>query len=403
MNWRPGPSVRDGPSPLPPVPIDSARPSVAWDTGSWQVAQAMSRFPLKTLSNMSAWPRSTSAAGWAGVGPIGTVPHLLRLCRRSASSDAGGPEGVFHPSQPVASTSRPRYVVLTKRVIIVHLQAPGSAQRERDGELVRDHVYAVERHRRAHRGEEARRDIGHGVGDESILRRNQPIRPVGHAPAVSQLELREAEGQAPRRRPFEPRFFQMARDPLDMVLLREVVVNGAHREAELQGGGPGEGPERDLATHADADQRVREVKAVFDRPAPHRDRTTTDRDDRRLGLGPGGAPNRLVHDVHAEHRRPVGAGNADAELVRGGAPRVLRDGPDVAVRPVGLRDAIAGRQPADAPFRCGQRTLVFDLYSPPLGEIAIALEAGTLQEPLGARIPEHVEESHFVRHAEPLV
>src|SRR5256886_11637309 len=105
----------------------------------------MSRFPLKTLSNMSAWPRSTSAAGWAGVGPIGTVPHLLRLCRRSASSDAAGPEGVFHPSQPVASTSRPRYVVLTKRVIIVHLQSPGSAQRERDGELVRDHVYAVER------------------------------------------------------------------------------------------------------------------------------------------------------------------------------------------------------------------------------------------------------------------
>src|SRR5438094_6150144 len=136
----------------------------------------MSRFPLKTLSNMSACPRSTSAAGWAGVGPIGTVPHLLRLCRRSASSDAGGPEGVFHPSQPVASTSRPRYVVLTKRVIIVHLQSPGSPQRERDGELVGDHVHPVERHRRARGGKEARRPTGHGVGDESILvRRNQPI------------------------------------------------------------------------------------------------------------------------------------------------------------------------------------------------------------------------------------
>src|SRR2546425_7957426 len=154
----------------------------------------MSRFPLKTLSNMSAWPRSTSAAGWAGVGPIGTVPHLLRLCRRSASSDAAGPEGVFHPSQPVASTSRPRYVVLTKRVIIVHLQSPGSVQRERDGELVHDHVYAVERHRRAHRGKEARRHTDHGIGDEPIrVRCDQSIRPVGHAPAVSQLELREAE------------------------------------------------------------------------------------------------------------------------------------------------------------------------------------------------------------------
>src|SRR5881296_393177 len=131
----------------------------------------MSRLPLNTLSNMSAWPRSTSAAGWAGVGPIGTVPHRLRLCRRSASSDAGGPEGVFHPSQPVASTSRPRYVVLTKRVIIVHLQSPGSAQRERDGELVRDHVYAVERHRRPRRGKEARPHTGvHSSHDSSRCR-----------------------------------------------------------------------------------------------------------------------------------------------------------------------------------------------------------------------------------------
>src|SRR5438128_10349848 len=103
----------------------------------------MSRFPLKTLSNMSAWPRSTSAAGWAGVGPIGTVPHLLRLCRRSASSDAGGPEGVFHPSQPAATPSRRGYVVLTKRVITVHFQWRGSAHRERAGELVLNHVYAA--------------------------------------------------------------------------------------------------------------------------------------------------------------------------------------------------------------------------------------------------------------------
>src|SRR5213076_714897 len=101
--------------------------------------------------------------------------------------------------------------------------------------------------------------------------------------------------------------------------------------------------------------------------------------DLRLGLGPGSAPNRLVHDVHAEHRRPVGARNPDAELVRGGAPWILRDVQDVAVRRVGLRDAIEGRQPADAPFRGRQRTLVFDLHAPPLGEIAIALEAGTLK------------------------
>src|SRR5712691_11214074 len=111
----------------------------------------MSRFPLKTLSNMSAWPRSTSAGAWAGVGPIGTVPHLPRLCRSSASIDAGGPEGVFHPSQPVASTSKPRYAVLTIEVVIVRLLSLGSTQWERYGELMCDHVNAIEG-RRQRRG-----------------------------------------------------------------------------------------------------------------------------------------------------------------------------------------------------------------------------------------------------------
>src|SRR5438045_8078451 len=81
----------------------------------------MSRFPLRTLSNMSAWPRSTSAAAWTGVAPIGTTLHPPRLCRSSASIDAGGPDGGFHPWQPLASTSNPRYAVRTLRVIIVHL------------------------------------------------------------------------------------------------------------------------------------------------------------------------------------------------------------------------------------------------------------------------------------------
>src|SRR5256886_17548358 len=86
---------------------------------------------------------------------------------------------------------------------------------------------------------------------------------------------------------------------------------------------------------------------------------------------------------------------------RGRAPRILRDVQDVAVRRVGLRDAIEGREPADAPFRGRQRTLVFDLHTPPLGEIAIALEAGTLEELLGARIPGHVQERDRPRHPEP--
>src|SRR5438128_6548909 len=273
MNWRPGPSVRDGPSPLPPVPIDSARPSAAWDTGSWQVAQAMSRLPLKTLSNMRAWPRSTSACGWAGVGAIGTTPHLPRLCRSSASSDAGGPDGVFHPSQPLASTSRPRYAVPTMRVIIVHLLSRDSAQRERDGELVRDHVNPIEGRRRPHRGKEASRPlIEHGVG-ELVRRCDQPIRPVRHAPAVAQLELRKPDTQAPRGRPFEPRLFHTPGGTIDEVSLGEVVVDGAHHETELQGGGLRERP-HDFATDAQAEQRVREVEAIVDRPAAHRDRIT---------------------------------------------------------------------------------------------------------------------------------
>src|SRR5713101_2463591 len=207
MNCRPGPSVRDGPSPLPPVPIASARPSPALVTGLWQVAQAMSRFPLSTLSNMSTWPRSTSAGGWAGAGPIGTVPHRLKLCRSSASSDAGGSDGVVHPSQPVASTSRPRYAVLTMRVIVVRLLSLGSTQRERDGELVRHHVNPTEGRRNRGWKEEAAYRPGVRHADDVAWRYDQPIRPVRHASAVAQLELRKPETQAPRRRPFGPRFF----------------------------------------------------------------------------------------------------------------------------------------------------------------------------------------------------
>src|SRR5712692_1953058 len=190
MNCRPGPSVRDGPSPLPPVPIASARPSPALLPALSQVAQAMSRFPLSTLSNMSAWPRSTSAGGCAGVGPIGTVPHRLKLCRSTASSDAGGPDGVVHPSQPVASTSRPRYAVLTMRVIIVRLLSLGSTQRERDGELVRHYVNPTEGRRNRGWKEEAAYRPGARQNDAVARRCDQPIRPMQHAAAVAQLELR---------------------------------------------------------------------------------------------------------------------------------------------------------------------------------------------------------------------
>src|SRR5256885_10343960 len=83
--------------------------------------------------------------------------------------------------------------------------------------------------------------------------------------------------------------------------------------------------------------------------------------------------------------------------------RVLRNVQYIGVGGIGLRRAIGGRQPADAPSRLRERTLVLDLYAPALGDIAIALEPGALGELLGTRIPEGVEEGHVVGHPEPLV
>src|SRR2546422_3505428 len=112
----------------------SDRPSAACCDGRWHVAQAMSRLPLRILSNISAWPRSTSAGSCAGIGPIGTVPQRCRDCRSSVSSGGGSVSGGVTASQPAASPSRPRQIARTMRVIIV---PPCSPQRERDRDLVR--------------------------------------------------------------------------------------------------------------------------------------------------------------------------------------------------------------------------------------------------------------------------
>src|SRR2546430_13406709 len=111
----------------------------------------------------------------------------------------------------------------------------------------------------------------------------------------------------------------------------------------------------------------------------------------------------LIHDIHAEQRQLGSARHAHAELVRVGMSRVLRNVQYIGVGGIGLRRAIGGRQPADAPSRLRGRTLVLDLYAPALGDIAIALEPGALGELLGTRIPEGVEEGHVVAHPESLV
>src|SRR6266487_6308535 len=112
---------------------------------------------------------------------------------------------------------------------------------------MREHVNPVEGRRSSRRGKEAQWPLV-GKGDDLVRRRDQPIRPVGHAPAVSQFEVGKSEAQAPGRRPLDPRFDEAAGDSLDVVLLRKSVMNGPYHEAQLQGGRLRERPEGDLAT-----------------------------------------------------------------------------------------------------------------------------------------------------------
>jgi hypothetical protein len=73
-NGRVAPLMRDGPRPVPPVPIDSDRASSVKNDGWWQVAQAMSRLPLSTRSKKRSRPRRTFAGEGAGPGSSGPMP-----------------------------------------------------------------------------------------------------------------------------------------------------------------------------------------------------------------------------------------------------------------------------------------------------------------------------------------
>ncbi len=117
-NTRPTPSVRAGPEPLPPVPTASASPSVRCCVGSWQVAQETSRFPLRILSNISAWPRATIAGSWWGASPIGTIFHWVNWRRSCASSDSGTPGMGAGSSHAITPRTARMHSVLTCLVIV---------------------------------------------------------------------------------------------------------------------------------------------------------------------------------------------------------------------------------------------------------------------------------------------
>jgi len=132
---RPAPSVRDVPAPIAPVPIDSERPSSVPLRGSWQLAHATSRFPLRILSKKSERPRSTSAGSGAETGSTGTTPHGLIACRTCWSSDGFAAidvtESLLQPiTVAVANTSANR--ALTSRVRIV-VDLSESAAKRRTG------------------------------------------------------------------------------------------------------------------------------------------------------------------------------------------------------------------------------------------------------------------------------
>src|SRR6266568_5097259 len=111
----------------------------------------------------------------------------------------------------------------------------------------------------------------------------RPPRPLRDAPAVAQLELREADSEPPRRRPLHPRLHLVPSRDLNAVVLIEPVVDGARRQAELQEGRPRATADRELATDAHPEDRVREAEMILHGLASRRDRVTERRLGRRLG------------------------------------------------------------------------------------------------------------------------
>src|SRR3989441_5133260 len=399
---RPGPRVRAVPVPIPPVPIASGRPSVACSAGSWQVAHEISRLPLRILSNSSARPSATSAGSCWGGAAIGTTPHWPMLRRSCASSDSGKLVGGVS-SHAAASSSAATHSGLTETVMM-NLRA-GSMDRQRQRDLMSSGIDVDQAQRTTrHRQDRPARDRKVANTHEKLAARTAG--PFRDAAAIAELELREAERQAPGRRPLEPTGAQGALRELDMVGLLQPIVDGAHHQPELQADRLRRACERDVATHADAEHRVGELEPVFDRLAADRNRVAPERGGRSDRVSPGVAPNRLVNRIDAERRWTQHLGQSHAEIVRVGAARIPRnhgDIRDVIVRELGVRRAIDRRHPTDAPTGRRERHLVLELCAPCVRMIEVVVGARLQHDLLQSGIPELIHIEDVVRSCEAVV
>src|SRR2546427_167256 len=157
------------------------------------------------------------------------------LCRRSVSSGAGSVSGGVIPSQPAASPIKPRQIVRTRCVVMV---PPRSPQRERYRDLVRGGVDSLEAERAAGRHQDAASRHGEiaTAREEACRLPARPAGPVSDAPAVANLEIREAQTEPPGGRPLDPPLLQPVPNGLDVVGLRQPVADGADHQTELQSG-----------------------------------------------------------------------------------------------------------------------------------------------------------------------
>src|SRR5262249_9588819 len=135
-------------------------------------------------------------------GSNGTTPQGLIACRTCWSSEGFVAIDVTVPSPQaiaiVTTLSETRFEIEETRIIT-------SADRKRDGELVRHDGYVRERQRPIRRGQNVR------TGGVRVRREDHSFgcdpwtsRPRDAPPGVAQFEIREVQTHAPRARPLVP-------------------------------------------------------------------------------------------------------------------------------------------------------------------------------------------------------
>src|SRR5712692_10041579 len=100
---------------------------------------------------------------------------------------------------------------------------------------MRGRAHLLERERPARRHEDApgERRVARGEEDYRRPPRAWTPRPLGDATPIADLQVRKPQAQAPRGGPLDPALVELAARHLHVVDLGEVVVHGAHDQAEL--------------------------------------------------------------------------------------------------------------------------------------------------------------------------